>query len=77
MRNKEKEEFANWIREFRFRMRDRMEYLEMNATDLSKRSGVSKQSIGKYLSGENVPNAVHAVKLARALIWSTDQLINF
>ena len=66
-----------WTLEFKYRLRDRMEYLEINQTELSKRSGVSAQLIGRYLTGKNNPSAYHVTLLAKALIMPVDKLINF
>lgn len=66
-----------WILEFRCRLRERMEYLEINQTELGKRSGVSSPLIGRYLAGKNIPSAYHVALLAKGLITTPDALINF
>jgi len=49
------------------RLLEAMNDLEINATELVRRSGVSKNSISQYIHGKNVPNNNTATLLAKAL----------
>lgn len=64
-----------WISGFRFRLRDRMEDLEIDRKTLATIIGVDRNLIGYWLNGKAIPTAYHAMKLARALAMSTDDLI--
>ena len=66
-----------WTTEFKHRLRERMEYLEITQKELSKRSGVSQSLISGYLAGKTVPSAYHISLLAKALITTSDKLIDF
>lgn len=67
----------DWTAEFKHRLRERMEYLEITQKELSKRSGVSQALISRYVLGKNIPSAYHISLLAKALITTSDKLINF
>ena len=49
------------------RLRSAMDDMNINAAELVRRSGVSKNSISQYLHGKNVPNTKSASLLGKAL----------
>lgn len=53
--------------EFRFRLRDAMQKAGINATELSRLSGVGKADISHYLKGSYVPKQDKCYYLAKAL----------
>lgn len=59
------------------RIRARMEELDINQKELSKRSGITPASISCYCRGTDIPKADAVVKLAAGLHMTTDELINF
>ena len=70
-------EEKEWIYEFSRRLKERMEYLEMSQTELAKRSGVPQSSISQYVNGRKKPSAYVIPKLAKALVCSVADLIDF
>ncbi len=57
------------------RIVDRMEALQLNATQLASRSGITYNSINNYIRGLNEPSCTNIVALATALQCTTDYLL--
>lgn len=72
MLNANKEQFQ---KEFSYRLKARMEYLELTQLELAKRSGLTQASISMHINGKVMPTAYTLAKLAKALIMSADDLI--
>lgn len=49
------------------RLNEAMKLRGMTAADLSKKSGLAKSSLSRYLTGENIPRSIAIGKLAEAL----------
>lgn len=67
-------EFKNLVRK---RLRVLMAEADMNAEQLSSKSGVSIDSVRQYLRGETVPLLETAYKLAEALGCTVNDLCGF
>lgn len=50
-------------------------YKDIKPIDVSKRSGINKSQISRYISGETRPSVANAAKIAAALGVSTDWLL--
>lgn len=70
-------ETDKWIKEFRRRLKSRMEYLEISQLEPSKRTGIDQAEISRYVRGKNIPLANNVLKLARALGMNVRDLIDF
>ena len=49
------------------RLNEAMNIRGVNATELSKRTGLNKSSVSRYLAGENIPRSLAIGKMAAAL----------
>ena len=49
------------------RLKEAMNDLDINAEELVRKSGVSKQSVSQYVNGHNTPNKKTATALGKAL----------
>ncbi len=49
------------------RLNEAMQKRGINATELSKRTGINKSSVSRYLTGENIPRSLAIGKMAQAL----------
>ena len=59
------------------RLRDALNRKELTASELAKRSGVSKASISQYMNGSHVPSNISASKLANVLDVNPLYLMGF
>lgn len=59
------------------RLRDALNKKELTASELAKRSGVSKASISQYMNGSHVPSNISASKLANVLDVNPLYLMGF
>lgn len=59
----------------REQVRTRLEKLGMNAADLARSIGVSKQAVSSYMAGMTMPKATTLRRLARALGLELEQLV--
>lgn len=66
-----------WLFEFSLRLDELMMQRGYNQFTLSDDTGISQASISKYLNRQVMPSAYVAVKLAKALDCSLDDLIMF
>lgn len=58
-------------------LHNELEYQDIQIKELSKRTGISKNTIDKYLSGKkSQPNVQNAVIIAKALNVSVEYLVN-
>ena len=74
----QKKEYRNqWKKEFAHRLKARMEYLDISQNELAKRTGIPQPVIGAYVHGRCMPLAMNIAKLAKALIMSSSELIDF
>lgn len=64
------------VNRFARRMSDRMAFLEMSQSQLSKISGVSRPEICQLMRGRKAPLITTAMKIARALNIELHELIN-
>lgn len=55
-------------------LKERMEYLNLNQSQLSKFSGICKSGISQYLSGKNIPRKKHQERLSAVLDCSVEYL---
>lgn len=51
----------------KFRLLEAMKIRGITATELSKKSGLNKSSVSRYLSGETIPRSLAIGKMASAL----------
>ena len=65
-----------WRKEFGHRLqqksRGKCRYLKV---DLAEASGLSPKTVGRYMRGERVPDAINLRKLAKALNCTIDELL--
>ena len=61
---------------FSKRLKKSMDVLDIKASDLSARTGISKSTISRYLAGNYVPKQKYTEKLANALNVTTAWLIS-
>lgn len=66
-----------WRKEFGFKLRDILADKGWSQGDLADRSGISRITIGKYLSGRASPSSYTVVTLARVLGCSVNELTEF
>jgi len=61
---------------FRDNLKNELEYQDMQLKELAAKTGISKNTLGNYLSGHHsIPSADTAVKIARALGVSVEFLV--
>lgn len=61
---------------FKENLKNEMDYQDMQLKELALKTGISKNTLGNYLTGHNsLPNAASAVKIAAALGVSVEYLI--
>lgn len=58
--------------EYSFKLRRALLHSEMTQLELSEITGISPQTISKYITGKSVPSLYHADKIAKALDSSLD-----
>lgn len=49
------------------RLREALKIRQMNAAELSEKTGINKSSVSRYLSGESIPRSLAIGKMADAL----------
>jgi transcriptional regulator with XRE-family HTH domain len=59
------------------RLKDAMAAININASTLSKRSGVSEASVSQYINGSHAPSNITAGKMATVLNCSPLYLMGF
>ncbi|MBR4500885.1 MAG: helix-turn-helix transcriptional regulator [Clostridia bacterium] len=57
------------------RIRQLLEKKRLRQSDLAEKAGISRQSLGNYADGSNIPNAEVLAKIAKALDTSADYLL--
>ena len=68
---------ADWKRDFRDALIERMSDCGYTQDSLAKAIGVSQQVVGKYLNKQAVPSGYVISKMAKVLRCATDDLIYF
>lgn len=66
-----------WKKEFSKRLKNRMDELCINQTELSERTGIPNNSICMYVNGKTIPQAIAIPKLAKELKLNVSDLIDF
>lgn len=66
-----------WNKEFRDRLLIQMDLRGISQVELSRRTGIGKLSIHKYVNGTGLPGIHNLVKIAKALRCSPSDLIDF
>ena len=59
------------------RLNEAMKLRGMTAAELSKKSGLAKSSVSRYLSGENIPRSIAIGKMAGALNVSPAWMLGY
>lgn len=59
------------------RLREALENANINAQELSKKSGVNKASISQYVNGVHAPSNITAYKMGQVLDVSPEWLMGF
>lgn len=59
------------------RLKDAMEAININASTLSRKSGVSEASVSQYINGSHAPSNIAAGKMATVLNCSPWYLMGF
>lgn len=59
------------------RLNEALKIRNMTAADLSKKSGIAKSSLSRYLTGENIPRSIAIGKMATALNVSPAWLLGY
>ena len=66
----------NFQFEFAKRLADKLASTGMTQSELSDITGISRQSIGRYINGSAIPTIPNLIAIARALNCSTSELID-
>ena len=66
-----------WLDIFSGNLKHMMEETGYTVTDLSFDSGISQSAISRYVNGERIPSPLNAIKIAKELGVSIDELIDF
>ena len=62
---------------FRDNLKAELEYQDIQLKELAASTGISKNTLGNYLTGHNsIPNADSAVKIAKALGVTVEYLVS-
>lgn len=62
---------------FKENLKFELEYQDIQLKELAAKTGISKNTLGNYLTGHNsLPTADNAVKIAQALEVSVEYLVN-
>ena len=67
----------DWRNNFGIKLSDRLIVVGMTQKDLSERTGISAQTISKYIRGCSSPSTYNIIKIAKALNCSTTSLLYF
>ena len=59
------------------RLNEALKLRGMSAAELSKKSGLAKSSVSRYLTGENVPRSIAIGKMATALNVSPAWILGY
>ena len=59
------------------RLNEAMRLRQTTVSELAKKSGLSKSSVSRYLSGENIPRSIAIGKLANALNVSPTWILGY
>ena len=59
------------------RLNEALKLRNMTAAELSKRSGIAKSSLSRYLTGENIPRSIAIGKMATALNVSPAWILGY
>ena len=59
------------------RLNEAMRLRQTTVSELAKKSGLSKSSVSRYLSGENIPRSIAIGKLATALNVSPTWILGY
>lgn len=62
---------------FKVKLKDEMNFQDIKPKELSEKTGISVNTIRNYINGHNaLPNIYSAVKIARALNISVEELVD-
>lgn len=59
------------------RLNEAMQLRQCTVSELAKKSGLSKSSVSRYLTGENIPRSIAIGKLANALNVSPTWILGY
>lgn len=68
---------ASTIADFHIRLQEALDARKMKPSELSERTGISKSSISRYLSGEYAPSSSKIYKISRALEINATWLLGY
>lgn len=63
-----------WVEVFSMRLKKNMKRLNINATQLSEMTGITRTTISRYVNGRSVPSAYVFRKLTEVLHCTTEDL---
>lgn len=64
-----------WLDDFAFNLCEMLDYTNTSQTELSRLTGLSRQTIIGYLNGTNVPSMIAIINIAKALECEIDELV--
>lgn len=66
-----------WLNEFSRKLRVKLSRLNMTGTELSSKTGISTNTLYRYIRGERVPDIFSINKITKALGCKIEDLTNF
>lgn len=64
-----------WLDDFAFNLCEMLDYTNTSQTELSRLTGLSRQTIIGYLNGTNVPSMIAIINISKALECEIDELV--
>lgn len=64
-----------WLDDFAFNLCEMLDYTNTSQTELSRLTGLSRQTIIGYLNGTNVPSMIAIINIAKALDCEIEELV--
>lgn len=64
-----------WLDDFAYNLFELMDYANTSQAELSRLTGLSRQTIISYLKGSTVPSMIAIVNISKALDCEIDELV--
>ena len=65
-----------WLDDFAYNLFEMMDYTNTSQAELSRLTGLSRQTIIGYLKGTTVPSGIALVNISKALDCEIEELVN-
>ena len=65
-----------WLDDFAYNLFEMMDYTNTSQRELSELTGLSRQTIIRYLSGSTAPSMIAILNISKALDCEIEELIN-